>query len=335
MGRHRGAHPGRRSTVHRRLAEQQPAQSDLRLQRLRPAHGQRDRKRRRGRRRRWPLGAHGVDAPLPVGDGRPSLVAHPGGADPGRRCLWFSRRAPRTDRGRASILLWGGWFVVTAAVFSFGAGIIHPYYTVALAPAIAALIGTGIAMLWPQRHRCSGGWRWRPRWPPPPAGRCPPGAHSQWLPPLRIVILAVGLSAAAALASACIRAGRSLWSSARQELRSARRAGRLRAEHGRKPAHRRHTISRARERLWLRRRRGCRWPRLRRVQRRTGGRPTGTGGQPTGQPGQAPAGVQPNGTAGQQGDPGAGRPVPGAPSRLWHGGAAGGLLNASTPGRRS
>ena len=48
--------------------------------------------------------------------------------------LWFTRRAPRTDRTRAALLLWGGWLVVTALVFSYMSGIIHPYYTVALAP---------------------------------------------------------------------------------------------------------------------------------------------------------------------------------------------------------
>jgi 4-amino-4-deoxy-L-arabinose transferase-like glycosyltransferase len=60
-------------------------------------------------------------------------------------------RAPRTDRLRASLLLWGGWTVVTAAVFSFAQGIFHPYYTVALAPGIAALVGIGGVQLWGRR----------------------------------------------------------------------------------------------------------------------------------------------------------------------------------------
>ena len=62
--------------------------------------------------------------------------------------LWFTRRAPRTDRSRAALLLWGGWLLVTALVFSYMGGIIHPYYTVALAPAIAALVGTAAVQLW-------------------------------------------------------------------------------------------------------------------------------------------------------------------------------------------
>jgi 4-amino-4-deoxy-L-arabinose transferase-like glycosyltransferase len=66
-------------------------------------------------------------------------------------------RRSRTNRTRAALLLWGGWLVVTAAVFSFGQGIIHPYYTVALAPAVGALVGVGGAALWARRSH------WAPR----------------------------------------------------------------------------------------------------------------------------------------------------------------------------
>jgi 4-amino-4-deoxy-L-arabinose transferase-like glycosyltransferase len=65
--------------------------------------------------------------------------------------LWFTRRAPRTDRTRAGLVLWGGWLVVTAATFSFMAGIFHAYYSVALAPAVAALVGIGAWLLWTHR----------------------------------------------------------------------------------------------------------------------------------------------------------------------------------------
>jgi 4-amino-4-deoxy-L-arabinose transferase-like glycosyltransferase len=65
--------------------------------------------------------------------------------------LVLTRRAPRTDPQRGALILWGGWLVVTAAVFSFANGIVHPYYTVALAPAIGALIGIGAMSSW--RHR--------------------------------------------------------------------------------------------------------------------------------------------------------------------------------------
>ncbi len=67
--------------------------------------------------------------------------------------LVLSARAARTDRTRAAFLLWGGILVVTALVFSLAAGIIHPYYTVALAPPIGALVGMGSVLLWRQRAR--------------------------------------------------------------------------------------------------------------------------------------------------------------------------------------
>jgi 4-amino-4-deoxy-L-arabinose transferase-like glycosyltransferase len=66
--------------------------------------------------------------------------------------LWLTRRAPRTDRTRAAIILWGTWLVVSGAVFSYMSGIVHPYYTVALAPAIGALVAIGGRALWRARH---------------------------------------------------------------------------------------------------------------------------------------------------------------------------------------
>ncbi|MGU3497271.1 ArnT family glycosyltransferase [Mycobacterium sp. C31M] len=65
--------------------------------------------------------------------------------------LWLTRRAARTDMVRASALMWGLWLLVTGVVFSFMGGIIHPYYTVALAPAVAALVGISGAELWRRR----------------------------------------------------------------------------------------------------------------------------------------------------------------------------------------
>ncbi len=65
--------------------------------------------------------------------------------------LWITRRAPCTDLTRAALLLWGGWLAVTAVVFSYANGILHPYYTVALAPAVAAALAIGAALLWRRR----------------------------------------------------------------------------------------------------------------------------------------------------------------------------------------
>ncbi len=61
--------------------------------------------------------------------------------------LWLTWRTARTGKVRASLLLWGGWLLVTGAVFSFMDGTVHPYYTVELAPAIAALVGISVAEL--------------------------------------------------------------------------------------------------------------------------------------------------------------------------------------------
>ncbi|MEV4044780.1 glycosyltransferase family 39 protein [Streptomyces sp. NPDC049744] len=67
--------------------------------------------------------------------------------------LFATRRAGRTDTARASLLVWGGSLLMTTAVFSYMAGIFHQYYTVALAPYLAAVTGMGAAMLWERRAR--------------------------------------------------------------------------------------------------------------------------------------------------------------------------------------
>ncbi|MFD3822296.1 ArnT family glycosyltransferase [Streptomyces sp. NPDC058625] len=66
--------------------------------------------------------------------------------------LVLTRRAGRTDPARGSFLVWGGALLMTTAVFSYMAGIFHEYYTVALAPYIAALVGMGSVALWERRR---------------------------------------------------------------------------------------------------------------------------------------------------------------------------------------
>ncbi|WP_344217758.1 glycosyltransferase family 39 protein [Nonomuraea bangladeshensis] len=68
---------------------------------------------------------------------------------------WRTRRAARTDAVRAAFWVWGSWLVVTGLVFSLMRGIFHAYYTVALAPAIAVLVGMGVAALWERGARRS------------------------------------------------------------------------------------------------------------------------------------------------------------------------------------
>ena len=62
--------------------------------------------------------------------------------------LWTTLRRPRTDRQRAGFLLWGGWSLLFLLAFSFAKGVLHPYYTVVLAPSLAALVGGGGVVLW-------------------------------------------------------------------------------------------------------------------------------------------------------------------------------------------
>lgn len=62
-------------------------------------------------------------------------------------------KARRTDTARSAFVAWGSALLMTAAVFSFMAGIFHQYYTIALAPYIAALIGMGATALWEERAK--------------------------------------------------------------------------------------------------------------------------------------------------------------------------------------
>ncbi|MFD5304501.1 ArnT family glycosyltransferase [Streptomyces rochei] len=68
-------------------------------------------------------------------------------------------RAPRTDLTRAALVLWGGWTVLHQLTFSMAEGTMHPYYTTALAPGIAALCGGGGVMLL-RAFRADRRWVW-------------------------------------------------------------------------------------------------------------------------------------------------------------------------------
>ncbi|NEY36873.1 hypothetical protein GTU99_32855 [Streptomyces sp. PRKS01-65] len=68
-------------------------------------------------------------------------------------------RAPRTDLTRAALVLWGGWTVLHYLTFSMAEGTMHPYYTTALAPGIAALCaGGGVQLL--RAFRAGRRWAW-------------------------------------------------------------------------------------------------------------------------------------------------------------------------------
>lgn len=125
--------------------------------------------------------------------------------------IWFTRRTARTGTVRAGLLLWGGWLLVTGAVFSFMDGIVHPYYTVALAPAVAALVGISVAELWRGKEflmpriilaimaATTGVWAFIL------LDRTP-----DWLPALRWIVLAGSVIVAAILAVGVHRLGRAV-----------------------------------------------------------------------------------------------------------------------------
>ncbi|MFF9866633.1 ArnT family glycosyltransferase [Streptomyces sp. NPDC013953] len=121
--------------------------------------------------------------------------------------LVLTWRAGRTDTARAAFLVWGGSLVMTLVVFSFMAGIFHEYYTVALAPYVAALVGMGVTVLWEERGGVAASAvlavvaAGTAVWAYVLLGRTP-----DFVPWLRWLVLAGGLAAGAGLLLA--RAGR-------------------------------------------------------------------------------------------------------------------------------
>ncbi|MEU3468482.1 glycosyltransferase family 39 protein [Streptomyces sp. NPDC006687] len=120
----------------------------------------------------------------------------------GLAVTWRAGRAADSlqSMARAAFLAWGGCLLITAVVFSWMQGIFHEYYTVALAPSVAALVGMGVAVLWEERGgraaalTLSGTLALTAVWSYVLLGRSP-----GYLPWLRWGVLAVGLSAAAVL----------------------------------------------------------------------------------------------------------------------------------------
>lgn len=120
----------------------------------------------------------------------------------------ISRRGrPRTDLVRAGAILFGSWLLIDGVVLSFMKSMVHPYYCLSLAPALAAMFAIGIAEMWRRREDRLGqiglttlllgtaGW-----------GFWILGRNGSWLPPLRWAILVVAVAAAIALLWA-LRAG--------------------------------------------------------------------------------------------------------------------------------
>jgi 4-amino-4-deoxy-L-arabinose transferase-like glycosyltransferase len=70
--------------------------------------------------------------------------------------LWQRRPLPRTDRQLQMLIVWGVW-LLTVGIFFSVANFFHQYYLSTLAPAICALFGIGIVVMW-QDYR-KRGWR--------------------------------------------------------------------------------------------------------------------------------------------------------------------------------
>lgn len=66
--------------------------------------------------------------------------------------LFARRREKRTDLVRTGAVLFGTWLVVFAVMLSFSKAI-NAYYTAALAPAVAGLLGIGGVLAWSHRRR--------------------------------------------------------------------------------------------------------------------------------------------------------------------------------------
>lgn len=118
----------------------------------------------------------------------------------GLAMLVLTVRRARTDRTRAAVILWGGWLLVTGLAISLGEGIIHTYYTVALAPAVGALVAVGAVTMWHHRAHPAAratmagavllsGW-----WASVLLGRAP-----SWHPGLATVVAVAAVAAAALL----------------------------------------------------------------------------------------------------------------------------------------
>ncbi|MET7979700.1 glycosyltransferase family 39 protein [Streptomyces mirabilis] len=69
-------------------------------------------------------------------------------------------RAPRIDPTRAALVLWGGWLLLHYLTFATAEGTMHPYYTTAVAPGIAALCGGGGVMLFRAFRGGDVRWSW-------------------------------------------------------------------------------------------------------------------------------------------------------------------------------
>ena len=70
--------------------------------------------------------------------------------------IYLVARGRLTRGEKAALTMFAGWLLVSALVFSYMSGMVHPYYTVAMAPAVAGLVGLGGAWAWRNRAGADG-----------------------------------------------------------------------------------------------------------------------------------------------------------------------------------
>ena len=121
---------------------------------------------------------NGTQTQPPGGFGGPGGLFDTGGAGPlrlfteplGSQIVWFLplailgmialawQRRPRfqVDRQQQSLVFWGMW-LLTMGIFFSVAGFFHQYYMTEMSPAIAALFGIGLVVMWQDYRRP--GWR--------------------------------------------------------------------------------------------------------------------------------------------------------------------------------
>ena len=102
-------------------------------------------------------GRHRAAKPIPFGGPRgplrifgPGLGGQAGWLVPlaliGMLAVALTLRA-RSDRRTAGLFVLGGWFLVELATLDISKGIVHPYYSSALGPGLAAMAGAGVVAI--------------------------------------------------------------------------------------------------------------------------------------------------------------------------------------------
>ncbi|HKV22910.1 MAG TPA: glycosyltransferase family 39 protein [Mycobacterium sp.] len=70
--------------------------------------------------------------------------------------LYLVARGTLSRGEKAALTMFAGWLLVSGLVFSYMSGMVHPYYTVAMAPPVAGLVGVGIVWGWRRRASWDG-----------------------------------------------------------------------------------------------------------------------------------------------------------------------------------